>query len=301
VYAGGFETTVAQGHLVLGANPRYQFAFLPLALAHALRGDANAARGMYSQLEALNAFGASLGTLGEADLAMYDGRYKDALRLLQPASAADERGKDKAAAAAKYVALAETQMALGQRAAASASATRAAQLGDDQSTLFPAALVLVDAEQDAAAREIAARLDNLLQNQPRAYARLIAAEIARRQRLMGEAIDAYRDAQKRDDSWWSRFGLGRAYAEAGRHDAEAIAELELCIKRRGEGADAFMADTPTLRFVPAAYYWLARAHEAVSSTAAARANYEQFVKVRADADPPDPLAVDARARLLALR
>jgi len=297
LYAGDFETAIAQGNLVLKANPRYQFAFLPLALAHALHGDTKTGLAIYGQLEKLNAFGTSLGRLGEADVAMYEGRYKDAVRLLSPAIAADEREGNKAAAAAKDVALAEAQMALGRRGPAITAAQRAAALGEDQSTLFPVALVLVEAGQETAARDIAAKLDAMLQNQPRAYARLIAAEIARRQHRIGDAVDAYREAQKRDDSWWSRFGLGRTYAEAGHHDAEAIAELELAVKRRGEGADAFIADTPTLRYVPAAYYWLARAHEAVSSTVAARANFEQFLILRGAADPPDPLVADARARI----
>src|SRR5947209_14253938 len=65
-----------------------------------------------------------------------------------------------------------------------------------------------------------------------------------RQRLP-DAIDAVRDAQRRHDSRWSRFLFGRLYEQVDepRH-AEALAELEATVKRRGEAADAFLADTP---------------------------------------------------------
>ena len=92
--------------------------------------------------------------------------------------------------------------------------------------------------------------------------------------------------------------LGRAYLAAGTsHAAEALAEFERCLKRRGEASDAFIDDMPTLRYLPPAYYWLARAQESVGSAVEARKNYEQFLTLRADADSPDPLVVDARRRV----
>ena len=44
------------------------------------------------------------------------------------------------------------------------------------------------------------------------------------------------------------------------------------------------------------YYFLARAQEALG-VADAPANYERFLELRGDADPPDPRAADARKRL----
>jgi len=81
------------------------------------------------------------------------------------------------------------------------------------------------------------------------------------------------------------------------HFAEALAELESCVKRRGETTDVFFYDAPTLRYLPPAYYWLGRAQEGVGSKGEARKSYERFLSLRADADPSDPLAVDARRRL----
>ena len=136
----------------------------------------------------------------------------------------------------------------------------------------------------------------MLQRQTVAYARLIAGEVALKNGRLLDAIDAIRDAQKRQDSWFGRFLLGKAYVQAG-HFAEALTELELCVKRRGETADVFFYDAPTLRYLPALYYWLARSQEGVGATAEAKKSYEQFLSLRADANPPDPLAADARRRV----
>ena len=58
--------------------------------------------------------------------------------------------------------------------------------------------------------------------------------------------------------WWGDAGVG--------HSAEALAELEQCVKRRGEATDAFFSDMPTLRYLPTAYYYLARAQEGLGAT-----------------------------------
>ncbi|HEU4891212.1 MAG TPA: tetratricopeptide repeat protein, partial [Vicinamibacterales bacterium] len=107
--------------------------------------------------------------------------------------------------------------------------------------------------------------------------------------------EAFREGQKRHDSWFSRFLLGRTYAEAGRYP-EALSELELCLKRRGEAADVFFYDMPTLRYLPPVYYWLARTQEALGN-ADARKNYEQYLTLRRESVPPDKLLSDVRRHL----
>ena len=72
------------------------------------------------------------------------------------------------------------------------------------------------------------------------------------------------------------------------------------MKRRGEAADAFIADTPMLRYLPPAYYWLARAQEGMQAIPAARRSYDQFLALRGDTDAADPLVADARRRAAAL-
>ena len=152
------------------------------------------------------------------------------------------------------------------------------------------------AGQEQKALQIAADLDQMLQRQTTAYAGLIRGEVALQHGRVADGIEAIRAAQKRHESWFSRFLLGKAYVEAG-HFAEALAELEICMKRRGETADVFFYDMPTLRYLPPLYYWMARAQEGVGATAEAKKFYKRFLDVRADADPPDPLAADARKRV----
>ena len=301
LYAGHFDEAIKQVGEVFRQNATYQFAFLPLALAQLSKGDTQAGLETYARFEKLNAFGASVSNLGVVDLLMYQGRYRDAAQRLPQAIAADEKANDKAAAAAKYVALAEAYVASGRRDAAVAAARKAAALGADEATLFPAALVFLATGHEDEARAIADRFGNRLEDPPRSYARLIDAEILRAHGRLADAIDNVRDAQKRHDSWWSRFLLGRLYEEVEpAHHAEALAELEAAVKRRGEAADAFIADTPTLRYVPPAYYWLGRAQEGVGAAAGAARSYTQFFTLRAAAED-DPLVADARRRVSALQ
>jgi tetratricopeptide (TPR) repeat protein len=158
--------------------------------------------------------------------------------------------------------------------------------------------VLTQAGQDVQALRIASTLDNTLQAQSRSYAKLITGEIAMQHGRLPEAVDAFHEAQKLRDSWISHFLLGRAYL-AGGHAAEALSEFEGCKKRAGETADLMFADTATLRYLPPLYYWLARAQQGVGMSSAARENYQQFLSLRADADPDDPMVAQAKQSIAA--
>jgi tetratricopeptide (TPR) repeat protein len=298
MYAGDFATAVTEASRVQKENPTLEYALLPLALSQLAQGDAASARETYGRLSQMSPFGASFAKLGEADMGMYFGRHRDAVRLLREGIDADAKRKSAGEMAQKYVALAEAYLALGQRARAVQAASEAVKLSRRESTLFPAARVLLRAGREEQALEIAADLEKMLQAQTTGYARLISGEIAFARGRPADAIEAFRDAQKRHNSWFSRYLLGKAYVEAGvSHSAEGLAELELCVKRLGETADVFFYDMPTLRYLPPVYYWLARAQEGTGDTTRARENYDRFLKLRADADPADPLAADATRRL----
>ena len=185
--------------------------------------------------------------------------------------------------------------ALGQKARAADAAAKAIAASDHESVLFPAALVLVDAGHLADAKRVAQKLDGLLQAQTSAYAQIIEAQIAASNEQYSDAITALRGSIKRHDTWFARFLLGRVYVDS-KHFAEAMAELELALKRKGEVTDAFFSDRPTLRYLPPLYYWIARAQDAMG-VPNARRNYEQYASIRANADSADPLAADTRVRL----
>src|SRR5262249_13802603 len=145
------------------------------------------------------------------------------------------------------------------------------------------------------ARAIARKLENQLQLHTTAYARIVDAEIAVREGRFASAIEAFRDSIKRRDTWFARYLLVQTYART-EHFAEAMSELDIAFKRRGEVTDAFLYDTPTLRYLPPLYYWLARSQQAMGA-GDAKKTYELFVSLRTDADTPDALTTDARKRL----
>jgi len=293
MYAGDFDTAISQAQQILKENPSYQFAYLPLALSTLGRGDAKAARDIYARFETVSPAGYSLGKMGEADLEMYLGRYREALKGLEAGIAADEKEKSTGEMALKYIAKAEVDLALGQKREAVKAAEKAAQFSHVESVMYPAARVLLQAGEDAKAESLASALDNMLQAQSRSYAKLISGEIALQHKRYPDAVNAFSDAQKLHNSWVSHFLLGRAYLEAA-HFGEALAEFELCKKRRGETADLMLADTTTLRYLPPLYYWLARAQQGVGMRTEAQDNLQQFLKLRAEADPGDPLVEESK-------
>ena len=127
------------------------------------------------------------------------------------------------------------------------------------------------------------------------FARLIEGEIALTRKRLNEAVESLREGQKRYDSWFAHFLLGRAYLQSDAFP-EALSEFELCVKRKGEAMDVFFLDGSTIRYFPPAHYWLGRAQEGVGATDAARKSYDEFLALRAHADTSDPLVADARKR-----
>jgi serine/threonine protein kinase/tetratricopeptide (TPR) repeat protein len=296
MYAGDYATAIAESNTVLEANPSFEYALLTVANSQLGAGDIEESRQTWGRLASASALGASMASLGRGDLAMHLGRHREAIPILTEGIKADEAAGNLGEAAAQYIALAEAHQAMGNRSAAAAAARKAASLREHESVLFPAAIVLTDSGDTAAATEIATRLDNMLQSQTRSYAKLILGSIALREKRLGDALDALLDGQKRHDSWFARLLLGRAYLEAGRF-AEARAEFEKCVQRRGEASDVFFENLSSSRYLPPVYYWLGRAQEGLGAAPAAKKSYEEFVKLRAGSDPADPLAADASQRI----
>ena len=295
MYAGDFKTAATEAGRILQQDPTYYRAFLPVAIAALGQSDHAAARDAYTQMAAMGTQGVSLASMGLADLTMYEGRFSEAEALLSTGIAGDLKIQNVAAGAAKTVALAEALEAQGKRPAAVAAAQRALKLSKEESTLVASARILLVAGKDEAATTIAADLDRRLQPQSRAYAKIIEGEVARRNRRAGDAVEAFRAAQKLADLWLARFDLGIAFVEA-EHYAEGLAELEACEKRQGEATAIFLDDIPSFRYLAPLPYWLARAQEGVGLTPAATENFKKFLALR-PTTPKDPLVIDARRRL----
>jgi eukaryotic-like serine/threonine-protein kinase len=297
MYAGDFETATRESEPLIrdpGDTPFFKI-YLPPAIATVMNNQYDATAAAYAAMAKAGPEGASLAATGLADLAAYRGRYQEAEDILRAGIEADTQAGNTAGVAAKRIVLAETYAATGRMPLALRTVEDALKLGRSESILVPAARLYVQAGKTGEASELAAELDNRLQTQSRAYAKIIDGNIALLSRRRASALDAFRDAIKLADFWMARFDMGVTYIQAGAW-AEAISELDAANRRRGEATAIFLDDTPSVRYLATLPYWLARAQDGIGQRAAALANYKQFLAIRAAALPNDPLVIDARTR-----
>ncbi len=295
MYAGDFASSANQARGLVEQQPGFFKNYLPLAVAALDAGQADAAADAYSRMAATGQVGASLASIGLADALLYEGRPEQAEAELTKGIAADEKAGSKDLEGVKWVALAEALEARGERSKALAAARHAIGASKDQATVVSAARVFAGLGSLEEARGLARELGSSLEPQPRAYAKIVEAEVAMASGQWADAVDALRAATRLADLWLVRFDLGVAYVRAG-HEVEGLAELEACFKRRGEASAMFLDDTPTFRVLAPLQYWLGRAQEGAGQQAAASRSYQAFVRLRPEPSA-DPLAADARKRL----
>ena len=293
MYASDFDGSVTEANKVIELNKTYEKPYLVLAASAMSRGDVAAVREVYDRMSATGPAGATLATAGRADLELFEGRTNEAIKTLQAGMAEDARTGNATAEAAKRVALIEAQVSRN-RALAIAAAQEMLIKNRQPSIAVPAALTLIEAGRTKEAAAVAAELEKALQPSTRAWAGVIRARIALAEKRTVDAVEALRAALKLADLWLIRFTLAQAYLDAGQ-PAEALADFELCQKRRGEAMSLFFEDVPTFRYLAPLPYWIARAQEGVGLKAQAAQNYDTFLKTRSAAQS-DPLVVDARRR-----
>jgi tetratricopeptide (TPR) repeat protein len=233
--------------------------------------------------------------MGLADLAMYEGRYGDAGKILSEAVVADEKSGNTVGRASKYVALAEVYGATGDQPHAFDAARKALSVNRLESVAMPSARIFAAGGRTADARALAAELSKNLQSQTRAYGRIAEGEIALQEDRVNDAVEAFRAAAGLLDVWLAHFDLGVAYVRAGHH-AEALSEFETCAKRRGEATAVFLDDIPSFRYLASLSYWMGRAQEGVGMTGPSKDNFKTYLSIRSES-ARDPLAADARRRL----
>jgi len=296
LYAGDFVNAAKEAQTALKLNPKYEAAVRALALAQLGQGQNQQAAETYKKLAGIDGSGASMAATGLADLALYEGRITDATHILEKAIAADLAANDKAGAGGKEAMLAEAELALGQKAAAVATAERAVATSQDDGVEFIAAGVFIESGKVPRAKAIAAELSKRLEPEPQVYAKLIAGELQLHQGDARGAIQTFEDAQKLSDSWLGRFDLGRAFLQAGAF-AQASSEFDACQQRRGEATSIFLDDEPSYHYFPAVLYYLGRAQEGLQSAGAAD-SYKAFLSIKTKGSD-DPLVADAIKRLAA--
>jgi tetratricopeptide (TPR) repeat protein len=293
MYAGDFEAAIKEQDEVLKLNSSFVLAYVSKAMSQLALGRPDQATETYQKAAAIDARGASVARLGLADIAMYQGRNEDALPILLNGAESDVAAKDPDSAAVKLLAAAEVHLASGERTAADSDAERAIALARGENVLYPAARVFLATGRESKALALATELAGRLEPDPQAYAELILGEAELARGKSSEAIRHFVAARKIADTWAGRLDLGKAYL-AARAFAEADAEFETCVKRRGEASALFLDESPTCRLIPTASYYQGLAREGLKSPAAAEA-FRSFLAVKTG--PGDAMVADAKKRV----
>jgi tetratricopeptide (TPR) repeat protein len=292
-YGGDFGAGEREARTALELNASFP-AYLALAEAQLGLGQMSQATETYQKMEKVNAVGASLASSGLADVASYEGRNADAVRILEQGVAADLTAKNADSAAEKLAALAQLQLSRGQKGPAAAAANKAVSMSQSVPVRVLAARTLLEAGEVAKAQALADGLAHDIQPETQAYAKIILGDLALRRGENNDAIKMFTDANQLLDTWIGRFELGRAYLEAGLF-VEADSEFDRCVKRRGEAVEIFMDNVPTIAYFPLVHYYQGRVREGLKSPGFAE-SYRAYLSIRNRAGE-DPLIADTRRRL----
>ncbi len=294
MYAGDFGAAIKESEIILKMNPSFEKAYLCLGISQLQSGSVAAAEETFEKLSKLSDWGSSEASLALGDLAIYEGRDRDAVRLLTKGVAADQAQKNESPAAVKLVALATAQLGNKQRGPALKSAAAAVAANDDESVLYGAARVEIEAGDAGDALALAKRLDARFEPEPRALAKLIEGEVEISGGKLHEAVASIEAGQQLADTWLGRYDLGRAYLAAKLYP-EAENEFDVCLKRRGEASAVFLDDEPTVRYVPPVYYYLGLAKDGLHSPGSAE-DFKTFLDIKQHSDP-NAMVSDAKRRL----
>ena len=292
MYAGDFDTAIREQQKVLELSPGFPGAYVGLALAQYASGRRDEAIATWTRLGAFSGDSASLSAEGLADVAMLEGRLGDARTLLEKAVEDDAQASRQEALGRKLAMLGAIHVSTGQPARALAAAERARKATSADHVLFQAGTVFLGAGDDRKAGAIAAELGKRLGVDARMYGLVLDGAIATRKKNHVEAVAKMKAATQLVDAWPARYGLGRAYQEAGAYP-QAQQELEAAVMRRGEATDVFLQIVPTYRYFGLAQYHLARTQEALKSPVAVE-TFRAFLSGKRGSD--DPLVADAKKR-----
>ena len=280
-FAGDFQSAEREARALMQLDPSFAPAYVALAYGQLGRRQVGEASDTYRKLATLSPFGASLAASGLADLALYEGRFSEAVSILEQGAAADVAAKNTDRAADKLAALAHVQLVRGEKARALKATESALANSTASNVRFLAARIFAQAGELARARQLASELTAELQSDRQAYGMLIESEIALQDGDARKAIKLATDANHQLDSWISHFDLGRAYLEAAAF-AEADSEFDLCLKRRGEAVSLFLNLVPTYGLFPPVYYYQGRVREGEKSAGFAD-SYKEYLDIRGKA------------------
>ncbi len=293
-YAAEFQACETGGREALQLNPKYEEAYFAIAYAQLGQNQLPQATETYRQLDKLSPWGASLASVGLGNIAIYEGRFKDGIQILENGIASDVSAKNPDAAADKFWTLAYAKLLRGDKQGAVADADKALSSSPSLKIKFLAGRIFVEAGDTAKAKKLASGLASELQPAPQSFAKLILGEVALQEKKPKDALQLFTQAKDQMDSWISRYDLGRAYLAAGAF-TEADSEFDRCIKRRGEALELFMDDMPTYSLLPMVYYYQGQVREGLQSPGAAD-SYRTYLEIRGKSTE-DPLVPEIRRHL----
>lgn len=292
-YAGDGPTAEQEARNATNQSP---WAPQALAFAQLLQGQVAQAAQSYQELGKSRQVGPSYAASGLADIALYEGRFADAARILAEGAAADMADEEPDRAGNKLAALAHAELARGRTPAAVAAAEKAIATSEARTIQFLAARVLVEAGAPQKAKPIAIRLGNDLQAESQSFASIIDGMIARTDGDYRNAVRFLNEANTQLDTWIGHFELGRTYLAAGAFP-QADSEFERCLNRRGEALALFLDEEPTFGVFPMVYYYQGQVREGLKSARVAE-SYRAYLEIRGRSTE-DPLVPELRKRIAA--
>jgi serine/threonine protein kinase/tetratricopeptide (TPR) repeat protein len=295
---GDIEMAEEQAQIAIKNSPGYEKAYVVLGLSKFIKGESAAAIEIYDRLKTVSPAGESFASLALTDIALFEGRLSDAIDILEKRIAQDTKEGGTHYLGYKWALLAYAHLLSGKKVPALEAADNAVAVSKQISAMFYAAYVYIQAGKENKALSIATELSNRLGPEPRAYAKIIEAEISKKNGKIQEAIGLFNQAQETLDTWLGRFSLGKAYLDV-KAFPDAHKEFDSCLKRHGEATSVFFNDVPSLHYLPLVYYYLGCAQEGLGSPAA-KESYQKFLDIKANSDEGDPLVADCLRRLSVL-
>ena len=293
-FSGDFQGGERESREVQQRYPTNEYGYVALAFAQLAQGQLQQASDTYSTLKKLSPHAASLSNLGLADLALYQGRFTDAVRMFEQGAASDLAAKNNDSAAEKFATLAYARLSMRLRRPAVGDAEKALANSQTVKVRFLAALVFAETGQQAKAQKLGTSLASEVESEAQVDAKIIEGDLALARKDPHQAIRSLTEANTLLDTWLGRFELGRAYLEANAF-AEADSEFDQCLRRRGEALSLFMDDLPSYGFFPPVYYYQGRVREGLKSAGFAD-SYRTYLIIRGQAGE-DPLLPENRKRL----
>ncbi len=289
-YAGDFPAAEQSARAI---EPPSDLAVLTVAFAQVGQGQLPAAADTYKRLAGMTTRATSWSASGAADLALLEGRFSEAGALFEQGAAADLAAKSPDRAARKLTSLAYTRLMQGRTAQAIAAADQALANSKAAEVRFLAARVLAEAGAVERARGVATTLTAEFPAEPQAYGKIVEGQIALKNGDPREAIKILTAANDLLDTWLGHFELGRAYLAANAF-AQADAEFDSCIQRRGEALSLLVDEEPTSGYLPVVYYYQGLVREGLKNARFAE-SYREYLRIRGTSTE-DPLLPEVRKR-----